>query len=48
MYHATFGKGEIKRLEGFGEKMKITVFFSDEGITKKLIKAYANLTALEE
>ena len=48
VYHATFGKGEIKRLEGFGEKMKITVFFSDEGITKKLIKAYANLTALEE
>lgn len=48
VYHATFGKGQIKGLEGHGEKMKITVIFSDEGITKKLMKEYANLTPLEE
>jgi len=48
VYHATFGKGQIRNLEGQGDKMKITVDFSDEGITKKLMKEYANLTPLEE
>ncbi|KAA3617436.1 MAG: hypothetical protein D8M58_02325 [Calditrichaeota bacterium] len=48
VYHATFGKGQIRNLEGQGEKMKITVDFTDEGITKKLMKEYANLTPLEE
>ena len=37
VYHATFGKGEVKGLEGQGDKMKITVIFTDEGITKKLM-----------
>jgi ATP-dependent DNA helicase UvrD/PcrA len=48
VYHATFGKGKISNLEGQGDKMKITVDFTDEGITKKLMKEYANLTPLEE
>lgn len=48
VYHATFGKGQIKGLEGHGDKMKITVNFKDEGITKKLMKEFANLTPLEE
>jgi DNA helicase-2/ATP-dependent DNA helicase PcrA len=48
VYHATFGKGQIKSLEGHGDKMKITVNFTDEGITKKLMKEFANLTPLEE
>jgi len=48
VYHATFGKGQISNLEGQGDKMKITVDFTDEGITKKLMKEYANLTPLEE
>ena len=48
VYHATFGKGQIKGLEGHGEKMKITVIFNDEGITKKLMREFANLTPLEE
>lgn len=47
VYHATFGKGKIINLEGSGEKMKITVDFYDEGITKKLVKKYANLSPLE-
>ncbi|MBN2423611.1 MAG: UvrD-helicase domain-containing protein [Calditrichaceae bacterium] len=47
VYHATFGKGKIKCLEGSGDKMKITVFFTDENIEKKLIKKYANLTPIE-
>jgi len=48
VYHATFGKGLIRDLEGHGDKMKITVEFTDQGIVKKLIKAYANLSPLEE
>ncbi|RMH62863.1 MAG: hypothetical protein D6677_08860 [Calditrichaeota bacterium] len=48
VYHATFGKGQIRQLEGHGNRMKITVDFTDEGITKKLIKEFANLTPLEE
>lgn len=48
VYHATFGKGQIRNLEGQGDKMKITVEFTDERITKKLMKEYANLTPLEE
>ena len=47
VYHATFGKGQIVSLEGRGENMKITVYFSDEDITKKLIKQYANLSPIE-
>ncbi len=47
VYHSTFGKGKILSLEGSGDNMKITVEFTDEGITKKLVKRYANLTPLE-
>ena len=47
VYHATFGKGQIVSLEGRGDNMKITVYFSDEDITKKLIKQYANLSPIE-
>ena len=47
MYHSTFGKGQILELEGSGEKMKITVYFQDDDITKKLIKQYANLSPIE-
>lgn len=47
VYHETFGKGKIMELEGSGDNMKITVHFSDEDITKKLIKKYANLSPLE-
>ena len=47
VYHATFGKGKIVSLEGRGENMKITVYFTDEDITKKLIKQYANLSPIE-
>ncbi|MHB2153046.1 ATP-dependent helicase [Calditrichota bacterium GD2] len=48
VYHETFGKGQIIQLEGNGDKMKITVHFGRDGITKKLIKKFANLTPLEE
>ncbi|HHM02346.1 MAG TPA: hypothetical protein ENJ15_04980 [Caldithrix abyssi] len=48
VYHATFGKGIVRQLEGRGDRMKISVDFTDEGITKKLIKEFANLTPLEE
>lgn len=47
VYHSTFGKGKIMNLEGSGDKMKITVHFQDEGITKKLIRQYANLSPIE-
>jgi len=47
VYHSTFGKGQILDLEGSGDKMKITVHFKDDEITKKLIKQYANLSPLE-
>lgn len=47
VYHSTFGKGKVINLEGYGDKMKITVHFDDEGITKKLINQYANLTPIE-
>ncbi|MGD9898499.1 MAG: ATP-dependent helicase [Calditrichaceae bacterium] len=47
VYHSTFGKGKILNLEGAGDKMKITVHFQDEGITKKLIRQYANLSPIE-
>ncbi len=48
VYHETFGKGQILQLEGNGEKMKITVHFHRDNITKKLIKKFANLSPLEE
>jgi len=48
VYHSTFGKGQVRNLEGHGNKMKITVEFIDEGITKKLLREYANLSPLEE
>ncbi|MCD6374541.1 MAG: UvrD-helicase domain-containing protein [Caldisericaceae bacterium] len=48
VYHETFGKGQILQLEGSGEKMKITVHFFRDDITKKLIKKFANLSPLEE
>ncbi len=47
VYHATFGKGKIMNLEGHGEKMKITVHFFNGNIDKKLIKKFANLSAIE-
>ncbi len=48
VYHATFGKGKIVRLEGSGDSMKITVQFQENKLIKKLVKQYANLSALEE
>ncbi len=45
--HETFGEGKILKLEGSGDKMKITVHFIEDDIVKKLIKAYANLTPVE-
>jgi DNA helicase II / ATP-dependent DNA helicase PcrA len=47
VYHATFGKGQVLNVEGSGDKAKITVHFKDEDIVKKLIKQYANLSAVE-
>jgi len=47
VYHAIFGQGEIIKTEGVGEKMKITVFFKKENVTKKLIAQYANLSQIE-
>ena len=47
VYHATFGKGQVLGVEGSGDKAKITVHFKDEDIVKKLIKQYANLSAVE-
>lgn len=47
VYHSTFGKGQILNLEGNGDKMKITVHFTNEDITKKLLKLYANLSPIE-
>lgn len=47
VYHATFGKGQIMNLEGHGDKMKITVHFTDDDMVKKLIKQYANLSPIE-
>lgn len=47
VYHSTFGKGQILNLEGHGDKMKITVHFTNEDITKKLLKQYANLSPIE-
>ena len=46
VYHETFGKGEITDLEGYGDKMKISVVFEGK-VEKKLIARYANLTPLE-
>ena len=48
VYHSTFGKGQVRNVEGRGNKMKITVEFIEEGITKKLLREYANLSPLEE
>jgi len=47
VYHSTFGKGQILNLEGHGDKMKITVHFSNDDIVKKLLKQYANLSPIE-
>jgi len=47
VYHATFGKGQIVKLEGRGANMKVTVHFTQNNLIKKLIKQYANLTPLE-
>ncbi len=46
VYHETFGKGKIVKLEGHGDKMKISVRF-EGNVSKKLIAQYANLTPLE-
>jgi DNA helicase-2/ATP-dependent DNA helicase PcrA len=46
VYHETFGKGKIIKVEGLGEKMKVSVEF-EGNISKKLIAQYANLTPLE-
>jgi len=46
VYHETFGKGTVVKVEGQGEKMKISVNF-EGNISKKLIAQYANLTPLE-
>jgi DNA helicase-2/ATP-dependent DNA helicase PcrA len=47
VYHATFGKGQIVKLEGHGDKTKITVRFFNGNIEKKLIKQFANLSPIE-
>jgi DNA helicase-2/ATP-dependent DNA helicase PcrA len=47
VYHAIFGQGEVVKTEGAGDKMKITVFFKKESVTKKLIAQYANLSQIE-
>ena len=46
VYHETFGKGKILKLEGQGDNMKISVRF-EGNVSKKLIAQYANLTPLE-
>jgi DNA helicase-2/ATP-dependent DNA helicase PcrA len=46
VYHETFGKGTVVKVEGHGEKMKISVDF-EGNISKKLIAQYANLTPIE-
>lgn len=46
VYHETFGKGKVTRLEGTGDKAKISVVFEGNKL-KKLIAQYANLTELE-
>ena len=45
VHHTEFGQGIIRRVEGRGEKEKVTVQFSTAGI-RKLIVAYAPLTKL--
>ena len=46
VYHDTFGKGKVIKVEGFGKKMKVSVQF-EGNVSKKLIAEYANLTPLE-
>jgi DNA helicase-2/ATP-dependent DNA helicase PcrA len=46
VYHETFGKGEVVRVEGQGDSMKISIKFEGD-VLKKLIARYANLTPLE-
>jgi DNA helicase-2/ATP-dependent DNA helicase PcrA len=46
VYHETFGKGKVTKLEGSGDKAKISVLF-EGNVSKKLIAQYANLTQLE-
>jgi DNA helicase-2/ATP-dependent DNA helicase PcrA len=46
VYHETFGKGKVMKVEGHGDKMKISVNF-EGNVSKKLIAQYANLTPLE-
>jgi DNA helicase II / ATP-dependent DNA helicase PcrA len=40
--HAVFGAGKITHIEGGGDKMKVTVEFT-QGMTKKLLMKHANL-----
>lgn len=44
--HALFGIGKVLQVQGYGENMKITVNFYDEGI-KKLVVKYANLEKID-
>jgi DNA helicase-2/ATP-dependent DNA helicase PcrA len=46
VYHETFGKGQVTKLEGRGDKAKISVLF-EGNVSKKLMAQYANLTQLE-
>jgi len=36
--HGTFGVGTVKRVEGAGEKQKVTVVFGSVGAKKLLLK----------
>jgi DNA helicase-2/ATP-dependent DNA helicase PcrA len=46
VYHETFGKGEVIKVEGNGDKAKISIKFEGD-ILKKLIAQYANLSPIE-
>lgn len=43
--HVKFGPGTVRRLEGVGEKQKVTVYFNSVG-TKKLLLKFAGLMPL--
>ena len=44
--HKVFGKGEILKIDGFGDLEKISIRFRGN-IIKKLIKKYANLSKIK-
>jgi DNA helicase-2/ATP-dependent DNA helicase PcrA len=46
VYHETFGKGEVIKVEGNGDNAKISIKF-EGNLLKKLIAQYANLSPIE-